>query len=268
MAFWVAVAVTIVLVVAQDRTLLGKYTAATGGNATAARLSGHQHPQGGLHRSTCSWARPPPSPGVARSSFMSLGDPLSGDGMELSAILVVLLGGTAFSGGEGRVLRSFIGVAHHHGTDGGDAHPRASLLPDAGHRSRAARCRRIEPPRQSKGSRRVSTSQADWESVRLMARVLTLYYEEGRNQSQVASALGLSAAKVNRLIKQAKEEGLVEIKIHTPFQSVIDLEDRLRSRFGVKDAVIVPKLSEDPASELAAIGRAGSSTAAPRASRR
>jgi len=47
--------------------------------------------------------------GIARSSFMSLGDPLSGDGMELTAILVVLLGGTAFSGGEGRVLRSFIG---------------------------------------------------------------------------------------------------------------------------------------------------------------
>ena len=39
---------------------------------------------------------------------MSLGDPLSGDGMELTAILVVLLGGTAFSGGEGRVLKSFV----------------------------------------------------------------------------------------------------------------------------------------------------------------
>jgi ribose transport system permease protein len=48
--------------------------------------------------------------GIARSSFMSLGDPLSGDGMELAAILAVLLGGTAFSGGEGRVLRSFIGA--------------------------------------------------------------------------------------------------------------------------------------------------------------
>jgi ribose transport system permease protein len=41
---------------------------------------------------------------------MSLGDPLSGDGMELTAILVVLLGGTAFSGGEGKVLRSFVGA--------------------------------------------------------------------------------------------------------------------------------------------------------------
>jgi ribose/xylose/arabinose/galactoside ABC-type transport system permease subunit len=109
MAFWVAIVVTLVLVIAQNRTLLGKYTAATGGNPTAARLSGIStrkvvffvYVLVGISAALA---------GVARSSFMSLGDPLSGDGMELSAILVVLLGGTAFSGGEGRVLRSFIGV--------------------------------------------------------------------------------------------------------------------------------------------------------------
>ena len=109
MAFWVAVAVTIILVVAQDRTLLGKYAAATGGNPTAARLSGIKTGRivfllymiVGVSAALA---------GIARSSFMSLGDPLSGDGMELSAILVVLIGGTAFSGGEGRVLKSFIGA--------------------------------------------------------------------------------------------------------------------------------------------------------------
>jgi len=104
----------------------------------------------------------------------------------------------------------------------------------------------------------VNTSAADFESVRLMARVLTLYYEEGRNQSQVAAELGLSSAKVNRLIKQAKVEGLVEVKIHTPFRSVFDLEERLKTTFGVKDALIVPKVSNDPTSEMTAIGRAGS----------
>jgi DNA-binding transcriptional regulator LsrR (DeoR family) len=91
-----------------------------------------------------------------------------------------------------------------------------------------------------------------------MARVLTLYYEEGRNQSQVAAELGLSSAKVNRLIKQAKDQGLVEIRIHTPFQTVFDLEDRLESAYGIQDAVIVPKVSDDPASVASAIGRAGS----------
>jgi ribose transport system permease protein len=109
MAFWVAVVVTLILVVAQNRTLLGKYAAATGGNPTAARLSGIATRKVvfllyvivGVSAALA---------GIARSSFMSLGDPLSGDGMELSAILVVLIGGTAFSGGEGRVLRSFIGA--------------------------------------------------------------------------------------------------------------------------------------------------------------
>jgi ribose/xylose/arabinose/galactoside ABC-type transport system permease subunit len=108
-AFWVAVLVTVVLVVAQSRTLLGKYAAATGGNPTAAKLSGI-NTAGivfllyGIVGVTAALA------GIARSSFMSLGDPLSGDGMELTAILVVLLGGTAFSGGEGKVLRSFVGA--------------------------------------------------------------------------------------------------------------------------------------------------------------
>jgi ribose/xylose/arabinose/galactoside ABC-type transport system permease subunit len=109
MAFWIAVAVTIILVIVQKRALLGKYAAATGGNPTAAKLSGINTTKVvfvlyGIVGVTAALA------GIARSSFMSLGDPLSGDGMELTAILVVLLGGTAFSGGEGKVLRSFIGA--------------------------------------------------------------------------------------------------------------------------------------------------------------
>jgi ribose transport system permease protein len=109
MAFWVAVGVTIILVVAQNRSLLGKYAAATGGNPMAAKLSGINTAKivFGLYAIVGVSAA---LAGIARSSFMSLGDPLSGDGMELNAILVVLIGGTAFSGGEGRVLRSFIGA--------------------------------------------------------------------------------------------------------------------------------------------------------------
>jgi len=109
MACWIAVGVILVLVIAQNRTLLGKYAAATGGNPEAATLSGINTTRVVfllyiIVGVTAALA------GIARSSFMSLGDPLSGDGMELNAILVVLVGGTAFSGGEGRVLRSFIGA--------------------------------------------------------------------------------------------------------------------------------------------------------------
>lgn len=109
LAFWVAVLVTLVMIVIQDRTKLGKYAAAVGGNPTAAKLSGINTAKTIVLLyvivGVCAALA-----GIARSSFMSLGDPLSGDGMELTAILVVLLGGTAFSGGEGRVMKSFIGA--------------------------------------------------------------------------------------------------------------------------------------------------------------
>jgi ribose/xylose/arabinose/galactoside ABC-type transport system permease subunit len=108
-AFFVAVLVTVGLVVAQRRTLLGKYAAAIGGNRTAAELSGIDPVRWVwllyVMVGVCAALA-----GVARASYMSLGDPLSGDGTELDCIIAVLLGGTAFSGGEGSVAKTVVGA--------------------------------------------------------------------------------------------------------------------------------------------------------------
>ena len=108
-AFYVAVAVILVLVVVQRRTILGKYAAAIGGNRTAAELSGIDARRWVwllyIIVGVCAALA-----GTARASYMSLGDPLSGDGMELDCIIAVLLGGTAFSGGEGWVSRTVVGA--------------------------------------------------------------------------------------------------------------------------------------------------------------
>jgi len=108
-AFFVAIAVIIVLVIVQRKTILGKYAAAVGGNRVAAELSGINvvlivwllYIMVGFFAALA---------GVARASYMSLGDPLSGDGMELACIIAVLLGGTAFSGGEGSVAKTIVGA--------------------------------------------------------------------------------------------------------------------------------------------------------------
>jgi len=97
---------------------------------------------------------------------------------------------------------------------------------------------------------------ADYASMRLLHRVLTMYYQEGLNQADVAEAFGLSAAKVNRLLKQAREQGIVEIRIRTPMQSLFDLEARLQSFCEVPEAVVVPQVSDDPQLVLEAVGRA------------
>ena len=108
-SFFVALLLILALVVVQRKTILGKYAAAIGGNRNAAELSG-------INAVKYVWILYvivgvfAALAGVARASFMSLGDPLSGDGMEMDCIIAVLLGGTAFSGGEGSVVKTIVGV--------------------------------------------------------------------------------------------------------------------------------------------------------------
>lgn len=108
-ALIVAVAVIVVLVIVQRKTIIGKYAAAIGGNRTAAELSG-------INAVKWVWVLYiivgvlSALAGMARASYMSVGDPLSGSGMETNCIIAVLLGGTAFSGGEGSVIKTIIGA--------------------------------------------------------------------------------------------------------------------------------------------------------------
>lgn len=109
MAFWAAVLVIILLVIVQRKTIIGKYSAAIGGNPVAAELSG-------INTVRMVWLLYiivgifAALAGAARGSYMSLGDPLSGDGMELDCLIAVLLGGTAFAGGEGSVAKTIVGA--------------------------------------------------------------------------------------------------------------------------------------------------------------
>jgi ribose/xylose/arabinose/galactoside ABC-type transport system permease subunit len=108
-AFFVAIIVIAILVFLQKKTLIGKYTAAVGGNRTAAELSGINSVKvvWGLYILMGVLAG---IAGIARTSYMSLGDPLTGVGVETQCIIAVLLGGTAFTGGEGSVIKSVIGA--------------------------------------------------------------------------------------------------------------------------------------------------------------
>lgn len=108
-AFWVAVLTLVILVIVQRKTILGKYAAAVGGNRLAAELSGINAVKVGwlIYTIVGFFAA---LAGVARASYMSLGDPLSGDGMETACIIAVLLGGTAFTGGEGSVAKTMVGA--------------------------------------------------------------------------------------------------------------------------------------------------------------
>jgi DNA-binding transcriptional regulator LsrR (DeoR family) len=97
------------------------------------------------------------------------------------------------------------------------------------------------------------------EQMRLIARVLTLHFEEGRLQSEVASELGLSSAKVNRLIKQGRELGMVQITIKSPLLRLFDHERALIDRWKLKSCLIVPSVTGSVETTLKEVGKGAAS---------
>ena len=71
-------------------------------------------------------------------------------------------------------------------------------------------------------------------------RVAWLYYMESQTQDRIAAQLGLTRLRVNRLLAEARGNGLVSIKINSRLESCLRTEDDLKERCGLRDAVIVP----------------------------
>ncbi len=71
------------------------------------------------------------------------------------------------------------------------------------------------------------------------ARAAWLYYSEEMTQSQVADRLGVSRSTVIRLLRRAKENGLVKISLGVSSE-IFEAERDLKARFGLASVRIVP----------------------------
>jgi DNA-binding transcriptional regulator LsrR (DeoR family) len=74
----------------------------------------------------------------------------------------------------------------------------------------------------------------------LLARIAWLYYIEGLTQKEVARRFNMSRVKVTRLLKKARERGLVEIRIANVRTSHLPLESSLREEFNLSEAIVIP----------------------------
>lgn len=82
--------------------------------------------------------------------------------------------------------------------------------------------------------------QLDDQTIELLVRCAWLYYEEGLTQQEIADRLGISRLRVNRLLKQARDTGIVQISIQHPSVRLIELEERLIDHFRLMRAVVIP----------------------------
>lgn len=102
-----------------------------------------------------------------------------------------------------------------------------------------------------KNSQGLDTSQ-----LRLISRILVLYYFEEYSQADIAKLLNTSPATVSRLLKFAKKNNLVEFKINTPFLEVFELENKLMRNSNLTKAIVVPDLAESDEVLYKSVGKA------------
>ncbi|MCC5885941.1 MAG: sugar-binding transcriptional regulator [Gammaproteobacteria bacterium] len=89
----------------------------------------------------------------------------------------------------------------------------------------------------------------------LAAAVAWSYYQEGLTQDAIAVRLGMSRARVIRILHEARSRGLVRITVDYEFQDCLALETALRVRFGLDAARVVPTAA-DSATCVRLIGQA------------
>lgn len=77
------------------------------------------------------------------------------------------------------------------------------------------------------------------DTTQLLVKAAQLYYEENVSQIDLAGILGISRPTVSRLLKKAQDEGIVEIIVHDPISKEHELSSKLRTRLGLRDAVVI-----------------------------
>ena len=90
----------------------------------------------------------------------------------------------------------------------------------------------------------------------LKKRAAVMYYRDDMTQAEIARALYLSRTKISRLLKAAKEENIVDIRINGGFRRNDYLEHIFEERYGLKEAVILADIPGGEDEALRTVARA------------
>ena len=80
----------------------------------------------------------------------------------------------------------------------------------------------------------------DEQTYALATKAAWYYYMEDNTQAQIAEVMGVSRAKVIRLLEEARAQGIVQFSFRKNDSQRVSAEQLLIDRFGLKDAFVIP----------------------------
>ena len=88
-------------------------------------------------------------------------------------------------------------------------------------------------------------------------KICYLFYNEGLSQVEIGAKMEMSRWKVGRVIKDARDRGLITITINHPQVDLTETEIKIAKKFGIKQTIVVAINEFSGESPLDQIGAAG-----------
>jgi len=75
--------------------------------------------------------------------------------------------------------------------------------------------------------------------LEFLSRVASMYYEQEMTQQAISDTLGYSRSAISRFLTEAREVGIIEIRIRHPLERSVLFEQRLKDTFSLQDARVL-----------------------------
>jgi DNA-binding transcriptional regulator LsrR (DeoR family) len=100
----------------------------------------------------------------------------------------------------------------------------------------------------------------DDDRLEFLGQIAAWYFEDNLDQSEIGRRIGRSRSMVSRLLQEARDHGLVQIRVTYPLRTDQRLERRLIEDFGLSEARVLIGDHLDHESMLRRLGRVGAMT--------
>ena len=97
----------------------------------------------------------------------------------------------------------------------------------------------------------------DQDRLNYLARIAVWYYEEGLDQEMIAGRINRSRSMVSRLLDEARQAGLVEVRVHYPLKTDPQFERQLCDTFDLREAIVLAEPPDNYALLLKRLGELG-----------
>ena len=76
--------------------------------------------------------------------------------------------------------------------------------------------------------------------IHIMVQVSQMYYMDGMTQEKIANQLGISRSSISMILSEARDYGIVDIKIKNPQTNNDELSSQMESEFNLQKCYVIP----------------------------